>query len=119
MYQSMYTPEEIARMKAQLEQSYQNAALQNQNINTAANMVLSQNGRGSSNTENDKAAQVYRETIQTIGGQFIRAHYQNNPDKLNSEIDAELARREENKNEAERKRQNADNAAQIQIGIRL
>lgn len=41
MYQSIYTPEEIARMKAQLEQSYQNAALQNQNINTATNMTKS------------------------------------------------------------------------------
>ena len=156
-------------------------------------MMLSQNSRGNSNLENDK---VYRETIQTIGGQFIRvqnalergdmekaqeilsgidtlasdmtfknlgvlepddmkyidqqlniygqvingeitldkakellgttatsnykggndqkmAEYQNNPDKLNSEIDAELTKREEKANEAEQRRQIADNAAQI------
>ena len=39
MYRSMYTPDEIAQMKAQLEQMYQNAAVQNQNLNTAANMT--------------------------------------------------------------------------------
>ena len=39
MFQNMYTPEEVARLKAQLEQSYQNASLQNQNLNTAANMA--------------------------------------------------------------------------------
>lgn len=39
MFQNMYTPEEVARMKAQLEQSYQNAAVQNQNLNTAASMT--------------------------------------------------------------------------------
>ena len=39
MFQNLYTPEEVARMKAQLEQSYQNAALQNQNLNTAASMT--------------------------------------------------------------------------------
>lgn len=43
MFQNLYTPEEVARMKAQLEQSYQNAALQNQNLNTAASMAKNLN----------------------------------------------------------------------------
>ena len=43
MFQNMYTPEEVARMKAQLEQNYQNGALQNQNLNTAASMAKNLN----------------------------------------------------------------------------
>ena len=43
LFQNMYTPEEVARMKAQLEQNYQNGALQNQNLNTAASMAKNLN----------------------------------------------------------------------------
>ena len=161
------------------------------------NMVTSQNSRGNGNSENNNSAKVYTETIQMIGGQFIRlqnalergdmekaqeiltgidtlasdmtfknlgvlvpddmkyidhqlniygqvikgeitldkakellgrnqtssykggndqamAEYQNNPRKLNDEINAELARRRENKNAEQQQRQIADKAAQIQ-----